>query len=158
MASYLAQEVQLAKKHDEILSQRLVLLQQMESHRGDKEAEKTWQTQEADAAHKRNVSYTPEYTVLLADIEAAEKKLHSREHLLLHPDIVNLETLYWAKVEEAIPKWKPFFLGRTQAPVGVKTVKLAKQDASPQKGSAPRKQKSEWALEEDLHRPPNIGS
>nr|XP_060615887.1 centrosomal protein 15 kDa [Anolis sagrei ordinatus] len=88
MASYLAREVQLAKKHDEILSQRLVLLQQMESHRGDKEAEKTWQTQEADAAHKRNV-------VLLADIEAAEKKLHSREHLLLHPDIVNLESMAW---------------------------------------------------------------
>ncbi|XP_003223629.1 centrosomal protein 15 isoform X1 [Anolis carolinensis] len=131
MASYLAREVQLAKRHDEILSQRLVLLQQMESHRGDKEAEKTWQMQEADAAHKRNV-------VLLADIEAAEKKLHSREHLLLHPDIVNLETLYWAKVEEAIPNWEPFFLGKTQAPIGVKTIKLAKQDTSPQKGSVPR--------------------
>ncbi|KAH0630280.1 hypothetical protein JD844_013142 [Phrynosoma platyrhinos] len=131
MASYLAREVQLAKRHEEILSQRLVLLQQMESHHGDKEAEKTWQMQEADAAHKRNV-------VLLNDIEAAEKKLHSREHLLLHPDIVNLETLYWAKVEESIPKWEPFFLGRTQAPVGVKTIKLRKQNTSPSKGSLPR--------------------
>ncbi|XP_042310206.1 uncharacterized protein C3orf14 homolog [Sceloporus undulatus] len=131
MASYLAREVQLAKRHEEILSQRLVLLQQMESHSGDKEAEKTWQMQEADAAHKRNV-------VLLNDIEAAEKKLHSREHLLLHPDIVNLETLYWAKVEESIPKWEPFFLGRTQAPVGVKTIKLKKQNTRPSKGSVPR--------------------
>ncbi|KAM6470849.1 centrosomal protein 15 isoform 1-T9 [Liasis olivaceus] len=113
MASYLAQEIQLAKRHEEILSQRLVLLQQMESHLRDKEAEKAWQIQEADAAHKRNV-------LLLNDIEAAAKRLQSREHLLLHPETVNLETLYWAKVEESFPKWEPFFLGRTQAPIGVK--------------------------------------
>ncbi|XP_013916411.1 PREDICTED: uncharacterized protein C3orf14 homolog isoform X2 [Thamnophis sirtalis] len=113
MASYLAQEIQLAKQHEEIVSRRLVLLQQMESHLRDKDAEQAWHTQEADAAHKRNVS-------LLKDIEAAAKNLQSREHLLLHPEIVNLETLYWAKVEEAIPKWEPFFLGRTQAPIGFK--------------------------------------
>ncbi|XP_026577592.1 uncharacterized protein C3orf14 homolog isoform X3 [Pseudonaja textilis] len=113
MASYLAQEIQLAKQHEEILSRRLVLLQQMESHLRDKDAEQAWHTQEADAAHKRNVS-------LLNDIEAAAKNLQFREHLLLHPEIVNLETLYWAKVEESIPKWEPFFLGRTQAPIGLK--------------------------------------
>ncbi|XP_034264688.1 centrosomal protein 15 kDa isoform X2 [Pantherophis guttatus] len=85
MASYLAQEIQLAKQHEKILSRRLVLLQQMESHLRDKDAEQAWHTQEADAAHKRNVS-------LLNDIEAAAKNLQSREHLLLHPEIVNLET------------------------------------------------------------------
>ncbi|XP_015280116.1 PREDICTED: uncharacterized protein C3orf14 homolog [Gekko japonicus] len=116
MASYLAQEVQLAKRLQETLSQRSVLLQQMETHLGDREAEKTRQMQDADAAHKRNV-------VLLNDIEAAEKKLQAREHLLLHPDTVTLETLYWAKIEESIPKWEPFFLGRTQAPVGVRKTK-----------------------------------
>nr|XP_020660639.1 uncharacterized protein C3orf14 homolog [Pogona vitticeps] len=120
MASYLAREVQLAKRHDEILSQRSVLLQQMESHLEDKEAEKAWQMQEAAAAHKRNV-------VLLNDIEVAEKRLQSREHLLLHPDTINLQTLYWAKVEESIPKWEPFLLGRTNAPLGVK-IKLTKQN------------------------------
>ncbi|KAJ7317083.1 hypothetical protein JRQ81_003245 [Phrynocephalus forsythii] len=66
------------------LSQRSVLLQQMESHLEDKEAEKARHMQEAAAAHKRNV-------VLLNDIEVAEKKLQSREHLLLHPDTINLE-------------------------------------------------------------------
>ncbi|XP_062978142.1 centrosomal protein 15 [Elgaria multicarinata webbii] len=131
MASYLAQEVQLAKRHEEILSQRLVLLRQMESHLGDKEAEKTWQMQETDAAHKRNVA-------LLNDVEAAGKKLQSREHLLLHPDIVNLETLYWAKVEESIPKWEPFFLGRTQAPVGVKKIKPIKEKSGLSKGLIPK--------------------
>ncbi|KAL7986222.1 hypothetical protein Chor_011388 [Crotalus horridus] len=57
---------------------------------------------------------------MLQDIEAEAKKLQSRDHLLLHPEIVNLETLYWAKVEESIPKWEPFFLGRTQVPIGFK--------------------------------------
>lgn len=38
------------------LSRRLVLLQQMESHLRDKDAEQAWHTQEADAAHKRNAS------------------------------------------------------------------------------------------------------
>ncbi|XP_026535416.1 uncharacterized protein C3orf14 homolog isoform X4 [Notechis scutatus] len=84
MASYLAQEIQLAKQHEEILSRRLVLLQQMESHLRDKDAEQAWHTQEADAAHQRNVS-------LLNDIEVAAKNLQFREHLLLHPEIVNLE-------------------------------------------------------------------
>uniref|UniRef100_A0A8D2LEF1 Chromosome 3 open reading frame 14 n=1 Tax=Varanus komodoensis TaxID=61221 RepID=A0A8D2LEF1_VARKO len=103
MASYLAQDIQLAKRHEEILSQRLVLLQQMESHLGDKEAEKTWQMQESSAAHKRNVAL--------------------------------LNTRYWAKVEESIPKWEPFFLGRIQAPVGVKKIKQTKQYTSLSKGS-----------------------
>ncbi|XP_026577572.1 uncharacterized protein C3orf14 homolog isoform X1 [Pseudonaja textilis] len=139
MASYLAQEIQLAKQHEEILSRRLVLLQQMESHLRDKDAEQAWHTQEADAAHKRNVSLLnllkrkmncgchfckrPSFQKILCmlqDIEAAAKNLQFREHLLLHPEIVNLETLYWAKVEESIPKWEPFFLGRTQAPIGLK--------------------------------------
>ncbi|XP_065264673.1 centrosomal protein 15 isoform X2 [Emys orbicularis] len=84
MASYLAQEVQLARRHDKILSQRLVLLQQMENHLGDKKTEKTSQTQAADAAYKRNAA-------LLNDIEAAEKRLQVRIHLQPHPDIVNLE-------------------------------------------------------------------
>ncbi|XP_053157619.1 uncharacterized protein C3orf14 homolog isoform X2 [Hemicordylus capensis] len=106
----------------------------MGDHLGDKDAEKTWQMQEADAAHKRNV-------VLLNAIEAAGEKLQSREHLLLHPDTVNLETRYWAKVEESIPKWEPFFLGRTQAPVGIKKIKLTKQNKNPSKGSLPR-----WAV------------
>lgn len=104
------------------------MLQQMENLLKDKEAEKTWHMQEADAAHKRN-------TVLLNDIETARKKLHSREHLLLHPDTVKLETLYWAKVDEAVPKWEAFFLGKAQTPIGIKTIKPAKRGTSPTKRS-----------------------
>ncbi|KAM4653925.1 centrosomal protein 15 isoform 2-T2 [Amazona ochrocephala] len=84
MSSYLAQEVHLARRHEEILSQRSELLQQMETYLGDKKTKKTWQTQAADAAHKRNAA-------LLNDIEAAEKKLQERVHLHPHPDTVKLE-------------------------------------------------------------------
>ncbi|KAM6247894.1 centrosomal protein 15 isoform 2-T6 [Spheniscus humboldti] len=56
MSSYLAQEVHLARRHEEILSQRSELLQQMETYLGDKKTKKTWQTQAADAAHKRNAA------------------------------------------------------------------------------------------------------
>ncbi|OPJ81006.1 hypothetical protein AV530_004366 [Patagioenas fasciata monilis] len=56
MSSYLAQEVHLARRHEEILSQRSELLQQMETYLGDKKTKKTWQTQAADAACKRNAA------------------------------------------------------------------------------------------------------
>ncbi|CAM5125513.1 unnamed protein product [Eretmochelys imbricata] len=131
MASYLAQEVQLARRHDKILSQRSVLLQQMENHLGDKKTEKMSQTQAADAAYKRNAA-------LLSDIEAAEKRLQARVHLQPHPDIVKLETLYWASVEESIPKWEQFLLGRAQTPVGFKKKKSTKYNISHPEGAAQR--------------------
>ncbi|KAM9134233.1 centrosomal protein 15 isoform 1-T1 [Pangshura tecta] len=131
MASHLAQEVQLARRHDKILSQRLVLLQQMENHLRDKKTEKTSQTQAADAAYKRNAA-------LLNDIEAAEKRLQARVHLQPHPDIVKLETLYWASVEESIPKWEQFLLGRAQTPVGFKKKKSTKYNISHPEGAAQR--------------------
>uniref|UniRef100_A0A8D0H5Z7 Centrosomal protein 15 n=1 Tax=Sphenodon punctatus TaxID=8508 RepID=A0A8D0H5Z7_SPHPU len=87
------------------LSRRSVLLQQMENHLRDREAEKMWQVQASDAAHKRNVA-------LRNDIEAVAENLKGRTHLLPHPDIVNLETLYWASIEDSVPEWEPFLLGR----------------------------------------------
>ncbi|XP_073207077.1 centrosomal protein 15 isoform X2 [Lepidochelys kempii] len=106
MASYLAQEVQLARRHDKILSQRSVLLQQMENHLGDKKTEKMSQTQAADAAYKRNAAL--------------------------------LSTLYWASVEESIPKWEQFLLGRAQMPVGFKKKKSTKYNISHPEGAAQR--------------------
>ncbi|XP_010222238.1 PREDICTED: uncharacterized protein C3orf14 homolog [Tinamus guttatus] len=98
MTSYLAREVCLARRHEEILSQRSVLLQQMETYLGDKKTKKTWQTQAADAAHKRNAAL--------------------------------LNTLYWASVEESLPKWEHFLLGRAESPIGFKKMKSTKQNIS----------------------------
>ncbi|XP_014802299.1 PREDICTED: uncharacterized protein C3orf14 homolog [Calidris pugnax] len=123
MSSYLTQEVHLARRHEEILSQRSELLQQMETYLGDKKTKKTWQTQAADAARKRNAA-------LLNDIEAAEKKLQERVCLLPHPDTVKLETLYWASIKESLPKWEQFLLGRAEVPIGFTKMKTTKQNIS----------------------------
>ncbi|KAM6121407.1 centrosomal protein 15 [Pterocles gutturalis] len=123
MSSYLAEEVHLARRHEEILSQRSELLQQMETYLRDKKTKKTWQTEAADAARKRNAA-------LLNDIEAAEKKLQERMHLLPHPDTVKLETFYWASVKESLPKWEQFLLGRAEVPIGFKKTKTTKQNIS----------------------------
>ncbi|XP_070247766.1 centrosomal protein 15 [Myotis yumanensis] len=112
MTSLFAQEIRLSKRHEEIVSQRLKLLQQMESKFEDQNKEKASQIQAAEAAFKRNLS-------LLKDIEAAEKSLQTRSHSLPPPEVVSLETLYWASVEEYIPKWEQFLLGRAPYPIGV---------------------------------------
>ncbi|XP_011356802.1 uncharacterized protein C3orf14 homolog [Pteropus vampyrus] len=95
-----------------LVSQRLMLLQQMESKCGDQNKEKASQIQAAETAFKRNLS-------LLKDIEAAEKSLQTRIQPLPLPEVVSLETLYWASVEECIPKWEQFLLGRAPYPIGV---------------------------------------
>nr|XP_025841186.1 uncharacterized protein C3orf14 homolog [Vulpes vulpes] len=112
MTSLFAQEIRLSKRHEEIVSQRLMLLQQMEDKFIDKNKEKASQMKAAETAFKRNLS-------LLTDIEAAEKSLQTRIHSIPSPELVSLETLYWASVEEYIPKWEQFLLGRAPYPIGV---------------------------------------
>lgn len=112
MTSLFAQEIRLSKRHEEIVSQRLMLLQQMKNKFGEQNKEKASQIPAAETAFKRNLS-------LLKDIEAAEKSLQTRLHLPAPPELVSLETLYWASVEEYIPKWEQFLLGRASYPIGV---------------------------------------
>ncbi|KAL4678303.1 hypothetical protein H8958_011805 [Nasalis larvatus] len=112
MTSLFAQEIRLSKRHEEIVSQRLMLLQQMENKLGDQHTEKASQLQTVETAFKRNLS-------LLKDIEAAEKSLQTRIHPLPRPEVVSLETRYWASVEEYIPKWEQFLLGRAPYPFAV---------------------------------------
>uniref|UniRef100_A0A8C7AWG9 Centrosomal protein 15 n=1 Tax=Neovison vison TaxID=452646 RepID=A0A8C7AWG9_NEOVI len=112
MTSLFAQEIRLSKRHEEIVSQRLMLLQQMENKFIDENKGKASQMQAAETAFKRNLS-------LLIDIEAAENSLQTRIHPIPSPEVVSLETLYWASVEEYIPKWEQFLLGRAPYPIGV---------------------------------------
>ncbi|XP_036896711.1 uncharacterized protein C3orf14 homolog isoform X1 [Sturnira hondurensis] len=122
MTSLFTQEIRLSKRHEEIVLQRLKLLQQMKSKFGDKNKEKASQIQAAEAAFKRNLS-------LLKDIEGAEKFLQARIHPFPPPEVVSLETLYWASVEEYIPKWKQFLLGRAPYPIGVENQNEAENEA-----------------------------
>ncbi|XP_066208170.1 centrosomal protein 15 isoform X2 [Saccopteryx leptura] len=93
-------------------SQRLKLLQQMKSKLVDQNKEKASQIQAAETAFKRNLS-------LLKDMEATEKSLQTQTHPRPLPEVASLETLYWASVEEYIPKWEQFLLGRAPYPIGI---------------------------------------
>ncbi|XP_026713017.1 centrosomal protein 15 isoform X2 [Athene noctua] len=101
MSSYLAQEVHLARRHEEILSQRSELLQQMETYLGDKKTKKTWQTQAADTAHKRNAALLntlywasikeslPKWEQFLlgrAEVPIGFKKMKTTKHNISYPE------------------------------------------------------------------------
>uniref|UniRef100_A0A286YD67 Centrosomal protein 15 n=1 Tax=Mus musculus TaxID=10090 RepID=A0A286YD67_MOUSE len=93
MASLFTQEIHLSKRHEEILSQRLMLLQKMKNKFGDENTERASLLQATETASRRNLR-------------------------LLKPSMLSLETRYWASVEEHIPKWELFLLGRAPYPIG----------------------------------------
>ncbi|XP_006001181.1 centrosomal protein 15 [Latimeria chalumnae] len=128
MASYLAQEVELSRRHEEILAQRVALLQQVESQLEDQKNGKKLKAEESEAAHKRNV-------VLLHDLEKAEETLSVQARMLPHPDTVKLETRYWASVEEKLPKWEQFLLGKALSLDNVGKSRKQKQSPNPKKTS-----------------------
>lgn len=111
MTSLFAQEIHLSKRHEEIVSKRLMLLQKMKNKFGDQNVEKTSHLPTAENALKRNHS-------LLQDIEAAEKSFQTRIKPHPQPEVLSLETCYWASVEECIPKWKQFLSGEAPDPIG----------------------------------------
>jgi hypothetical protein len=111
MASLFTQEIHLSKRHEEIVSQRLMLLQKMKNKFGDENTERASLLQATETASRRNLR-------LLQDIDAAEEAFQTK--LIPHPQpsMLSLETRYWASVEEHIPKWELFLLGRAPYPIG----------------------------------------
>uniref|UniRef100_A0A286YCQ6 Predicted gene, 49355 n=1 Tax=Mus musculus TaxID=10090 RepID=A0A286YCQ6_MOUSE len=63
-------------------------------------------------------SLAPDLCELNIDIDAAEEAFQTK--LIPHPQpsMLSLETRYWASVEEHIPKWELFLLGRAPYPIG----------------------------------------
>uniref|UniRef100_A0A3P8XT74 Uncharacterized protein n=1 Tax=Esox lucius TaxID=8010 RepID=A0A3P8XT74_ESOLU len=102
MLSTQSEEVELSKKHEEILGKRAVLLLQMESLYKQQKCTRKQQVKMSHVAHERNAQ-------LLQDLQKIENRLGTKQ--LPHPDILTLETRYWASVEENIPEWERFLLG-----------------------------------------------
>ncbi|XP_078270020.1 centrosomal protein 15 [Rhinoraja longicauda] len=125
--SYLAHEVELSKRHEKILGQRTALLQQMEQQLDSQTKKKKLQAVKFESANERNA-------LLLKDLEAAEDSLRVGLHMQPHPTVIALETTYWASIEEQLPKWEQFLLGRTRNPV---------------EGRSPRAKKSQNQLLQD---------
>ncbi|XP_051528716.1 uncharacterized protein C3orf14 homolog isoform X2 [Myxocyprinus asiaticus] len=136
MASHTHEEFELSKKHEDILGKRALLLQQMEAHYVQQKAKKEQQSLMSQAAKERNAQ-------ILKDLQVVEKSLQTRQ--LLHPDIINLETRYWASVERKLPEWEEYLLGKGQAPASETgrsfkqpRLKTRQQDLSPAQGRGPR--------------------
>ncbi|XP_071983694.1 centrosomal protein 15 isoform X3 [Engystomops pustulosus] len=70
-------------------------------------------SQLSEAAHSRNQA-------LLRDLREAEKSFKRSSNLGPNRNIVKLENRYWRSVEQELPKWEQFLLGKSQLPFGMK--------------------------------------
>ncbi|KAK2821250.1 hypothetical protein Q7C36_020593 [Tachysurus vachellii] len=138
MASISHDELRLSKKHEEILGKRVVLLQQMEICYEQQKAKKKHHATMSQAARERNAE-------ILEDFQKAEERLRTRP--LLHPDVLSLQTRYWASVDRKLPEWESYLLGKSQAPMseenilkGLREKEVTGNDSSPlqSKGRPPR--------------------
>ncbi|KAM4652278.1 centrosomal protein 15 [Discoglossus pictus] len=120
MTSYLSKEVELSRRHEDIIAKRVELLEEMKIHLAQQDHEKKNHSQEAEAAHERNQS-------ILEDLQDTEQRLNTMVQSSPHPDFVGLHNQYWESVEQEIPKWEQFLLGKAQSPFGMKKKQLSKQ-------------------------------
>ncbi|XP_053172667.1 uncharacterized protein C3orf14 homolog [Scomber japonicus] len=103
MAAAAPQHMDFRDKHEEILGRRAQLLEQMESHRDQLLVQRKQQLKEVEAARHRNHT-------LLQELDKIEERLRGKQ--LPHPNVLALETRYWMSVEESIPAWEHFLLGK----------------------------------------------
>ncbi|XP_070815404.1 centrosomal protein 15 [Chaetodon trifascialis] len=107
MFTSLPEEMELIEKHEEILGRRAELLEEMESRREQLKIERRQQATQSEAARQRN-------SALLQDLQKIEDRLSGKH--LPRPYLLALETRYWASVEESIPVWEQFLLGKGPHP------------------------------------------
>ncbi|KAL6111280.1 cep15 [Pungitius sinensis] len=111
MSACVLHETGLTEKHEQILGRRAELLQQMEGSGEQlcrrRQVEEGEEGEEGEAARRRN-------STLLQDLQRIEGRL--RGTWLPHPHLLALETRYWVSVEESLPDWEDFLLGRGPPP------------------------------------------
>ncbi|XP_068567882.1 centrosomal protein 15 isoform X1 [Cebidichthys violaceus] len=127
MSASLPQETELIEIHEEILGRRAELLEQMESLREQLKIHRRQQVKESEAALHRNSS-------LLQDLQKIEERLRGGPRP--RPQLLALETRYWASVEESLPAWEHFLLGKGPHPTHGpgQPLRRAKQKASTARG------------------------
>ncbi|XP_069370045.1 centrosomal protein 15 isoform X3 [Paralichthys olivaceus] len=95
----------LLEKHQDILAKRAELLEEMGSRREQLNILRRQQVFVAGAEVKS----------LLKDLQKIEDGLKGGK--LPHPHLLALETRYWVSVEESIPAWDHFLLGKGPHPI-----------------------------------------
>ncbi|TKS65740.1 hypothetical protein D9C73_028175 [Collichthys lucidus] len=104
MSASVPEHQELLDRHEYILGRRAELLEQMQSHREQMKIQRKQQVEESEAARHRNSTL----------LQTVEDGLRGKQ--LPHPDLLALETRYWASVEESIPAWEHFLLGKGPHP------------------------------------------
>ncbi|KAK5871851.1 hypothetical protein PBY51_012594 [Eleginops maclovinus] len=132
MFSSAPEETELIEKHEEILGQRAELMEQMESLREQLRVQRGKRGEECEAAHLRN-------SHLLQDLQQIEDRLRGAQ--LPRPNFLAMETRYWASVEESLPAWEHFLLGKGPHP-------------APGRGHLPRRAKQRASTVTDQGLPP----
>ncbi|KAM8930776.1 centrosomal protein 15 [Pelodytes ibericus] len=118
--SYLTREAELLKQHEAILIEKAKIQEEMKIQEDQHADARNILSLRADAAHSRNRS-------ILQDLQMAEEKLKVMSRSSPHPTVITLEDRYWESIEEEIPKWEQFFLGKAHAPFGMMEKHLPKQ-------------------------------
>ncbi|CAI9546967.1 unnamed protein product [Staurois parvus] len=109
MTLYTAREEELERLHQVILDEKNKLIEEMKIHSEGIGKD----SQASETAHNRNQK-------LLKDFQTSVKNLKLRVRVDPDPSLAKLENQYWASVEEELPKWELFLLGKAQQPFGVK--------------------------------------
>ncbi|XP_069370029.1 centrosomal protein 15 isoform X1 [Paralichthys olivaceus] len=111
----------LLEKHQDILAKRAELLEEMGSRREQLNILRRQQVKECEAARHRNATLLQVFVAgaevksLLKDLQKIEDGLKGGK--LPHPHLLALETRYWVSVEESIPAWDHFLLGKGPHPI-----------------------------------------
>ncbi|XP_073498857.1 centrosomal protein 15 isoform X2 [Phyllobates terribilis] len=94
----------------------------------------------SEAAHSRNQA-------LLRDFRETEKSLRRRSQVTPSRSVLKLESEYWESVEQELPKWEQFLLGKSQLPFGMtqtqqrprhsQTMQTPKRKTLPPSGCSP---------------------
>ncbi|XP_072308906.1 centrosomal protein 15 [Eucyclogobius newberryi] len=95
--------MELTVKYEEIIVRRRALLEEMEERRLQLKGQRHLHREKSQAAHTRNQS-------LLQELQNMEQNL--REAQLPSAQVQNLESRYWACVEESVPAWEHCLLGK----------------------------------------------
>ncbi|OCT85977.1 uncharacterized protein C3orf14 [Xenopus laevis] len=113
MNMYFVTEAALSRRHKEIIAERAKLQEEMKVQSEQHENERKIFAQRDESANKRNQA-------ILEDLQGFEQSLKRKLESRPDPVVLSLENKYWESVEQEIPKWERFLLGKASSPFGFK--------------------------------------
>ncbi|XP_053299362.1 uncharacterized protein C3orf14 homolog isoform X2 [Pleuronectes platessa] len=119
----------ILEKHEEISGRSEELLEGMGRCREQLNILRRQQVKECEAARQRNAT-------LLQDLQKIEDGLRGAK--LTHPHLLALETRYWVSVEESVPAWEHFLLGKGPHPIDGPGQTARRNKHNPSIGLPPR--------------------